>query len=333
MTEERVQEFKRNNTLEDLLKDINGRLGIVEEKLAVERKQQYPVVFVMGPPRSGTTLMLQWLASTGEVAYPTNLLSRFYGAPIMGAKIQKLLTDEKYNFRNEILDFNTKQNFHSENGKTKGALSPNEFWYFWRRFLEYEGEIEYIEDEKLLKQQNMYLMKNELVGITDEFQKPFVLKGLICNYNIRFLNQMYDKAIFIYTKRSPYTNIQSLLNARERQFSDINTWYSFKIPEYPQLMKITNPIKQVAGQVYHMNKAVENGLNFVEDSRKIIVEYEDFCSNPEKYYKELSEKIELQGYKMNPVYAGEKEFIITRKNIEPEIRNIYDEYVREIQGK
>ena len=333
MAEERVQEFKRNNTLEDLLKDINSRLWTAEEELAVERKQQYPVIFVMGPPRSGTTLMLQWLAATGEVAYPSNMLSRFYGAPIMGAKIQKLLTDERFNFRNEILDFNSKQNFQSENGKTKGALAPNEFWYFWRRFIQYEGEIEHIENEVLFQKESMQLMKRELIGIADEFEKPFVLKGIMCNYNIDFLNQMYEKAIFIYTKRSPYTNVQSLLKARERQFNDIHTWYSFKIPEYPKLIQIKNPIKQVAGQVYHMNKAVEEGLSRVEDGRKMIVEYEDFCENPQKYYKELARLTALQGYEMNPVYTGENKFHVTRKETDPEIRKYYDEYVSEIQGK
>ncbi len=42
-----------------------------------------------------------------------------------------LLTDEQYNYRNEILDFNRKIDFISENGKTTGALAPNEFWYFF----------------------------------------------------------------------------------------------------------------------------------------------------------------------------------------------------------
>lgn len=131
----RTNPFKRNENLERFLKEINDDLWNTEQKLLQKSYENYPILFIVGPIRSGSTLVLQWLANTRQFSYPTNILSRFYQSPIIGAKIQRLLTDEKYNFRNEILDFHSKIDFNSENGKTKGALSPNEFWYFWRRFL------------------------------------------------------------------------------------------------------------------------------------------------------------------------------------------------------
>lgn len=327
MNRERVEEFKRNNSLEDLLKEINTDLGVVEEKLACSRLQRYPVVFVMGPLRSGTTMMMQWLAATGEIAYPTNMLSRFFGAPIMGAKIQRLLADEKYNFRNEILDFNSKPNYVSENGKTKGALSPNEFWYFWRRFIQYDSEIEFVDNEVLLGQENMGYFRDEIIGMTEVFEKPFALKGMICNYNIEFLDKLFDKALFIYTKRDPYTNIESALNAREKQSGDIHEWYSFKIPEYPELMKYEDPVKQVTGQIYYNNAAIMKGLSRVDESRKMIVEYEDFCKEPERYYKQLVEKLEGLGCRISPIYIGEKSFSATKREPSPEIEKYYKEFM------
>ena len=134
----RRKEFQRNEKLEEFLKEINFDLEIAEKELLKKEYEDYPVVLVMGALRSGTTLLTQWLANTNEFAYPTNVLSRFYQAPIIGAKIQRLLFDREYNFRNEIRDFNQEINYSSENGKTRGALAPNEFWYFWRRFFQYE---------------------------------------------------------------------------------------------------------------------------------------------------------------------------------------------------
>ena len=58
----------------------------------------------MGNPRSGTTLFIQWLGISGYLAYPTNLLSRFYGVPCIGAKIQLMLT--KHDSNNDLFDFN-----------------------------------------------------------------------------------------------------------------------------------------------------------------------------------------------------------------------------------
>ncbi|MDX4040270.1 sulfotransferase [Aliarcobacter skirrowii] len=308
----RVEKFKRNNSLEEFLKEINNDLWNTEEKLLIKKTPEYPLIFVMGPLRSGSTLMTQWLANLG-FAYPTNLMSRFYKAPIIASKIQMLLTDERYNYRNEIRDFNSGIDFSSENGKTRGALAPNEFWYFWRRFLPFK-ELDYLPTQELFEKVDIDTFKSEFAGMTEVFQKPFVLKGMILNYNIDFLDKIFDKAIFIYTKRDPLTNIESALKAREKQLGSIEEWYSFKIPEYEELKKL-NPYEQVAGQIYYINKAVENGLENVANHKKLIVNYEEFCENPKKIYDELKEKLDKQGYKLDKEYNGENSFDVTRKNI------------------
>ena len=308
----RTTKFKRNNNLEDFLNEINDDLWSSETKLLRLKEPEYPLIFVMGSLRSGTTLMTQWLANLG-FAYPTNLMSRFYKTPIIASKIQLLLTDERYNYRNELRDFNSGIDFSSENGKTKGALAPNEFWYFWRRFLPFK-ELDYLPTQELFEKVDIDTLKSEFAGMTEVFQKPFALKGMILNYNIDFLDKVFDKAIFIYTKRDPLTNIESALKARERQLGSIEEWYSFKIPEYEELKKL-NPYEQVAGQIYHINKAVETGLKHVVEDKKMIVNYEEFCENPKKFYDELKEKLNKQGYKLNKEYNGEKSFDVTRKNI------------------
>jgi len=312
---QRTQKFKRNNSLEEFLSEINNDLWSTEEKLLDKKEVGYPLIFVMGPLRSGSTLMTQWLANLG-FAYPTNLMSRFYKTPIIASKIQLLLTDERYNYRNELRDFNSSVDFSSENGKTRGALAPNEFWYFWRRFLPFK-ELDYLPTEELLKNADLETMKAEFAGIVDVFEKPFALKAMILNYNIDLLDKLFKKAIFIYTKRDPLTNIESALKAREKQLGSIDEWYSFKIPEYDELKKL-NPYEQVTGQIYHINKAVEDGLENVAEHKKMIVNYEEFCENPEKFYDELKEKLKANGYEDKSEYTGEEKFHVTRKGVNDE---------------
>ncbi len=308
----RVKNFKRNMLLEEFLKEVNNDLWYAEKRLLNDKDPKFPLIFIMGSPRSGTTLMTQWLGSFG-FAYPTNLMSRFYRAPIIGSKIQLMLTDERYDFRSEIKDFSYKIDFYSENGKTKGALAPNEFWYFWRRFLPFK-DIDYLPSEELFKKVDINLLKSEFAGIVKVFQKPFVLKSMILNYNIDFLDIIFEKALFVYTKRNPITNIESLLNARERQYGNIKEWYSFKIPEYNKLREL-NPYEQVAGQIYYINKAVESGIANVVEHKKIIVNYEDFCQNPKIFFDELKQKLMLQGYDIRKGYDFEEKFEITRKSV------------------
>lgn len=295
--------------LETLLGQLNGDLHLSENKLIGTYKNQpmcYPIVLVMGPLRSGTTLFTQWLANTGLFAYPTNLLSRFFKAPIIGAKMQLMLTDPRYNFRDELGEFSQQSEYKSENGKTKGVLAPNEFWYFWRRFLAEPGRDVWTNDE-LRKSMDAQTMLAELAGMMDVFEKPFAAKGMLFNYNIPFLDSIINKVVFVQMTRDPVANVASVLDARKRQLGNEDQWYSFKIPEYEQL-KTLEPIAQVAGQVHSINRAVTRGLSAVDESRKLVVGYEEFCENPQMVFEDLTDKISMTGSK----YSGPARFSQTR---------------------
>jgi hypothetical protein len=312
--ENRTEKFARVSALEMLLKDLNSSLSSANEKYLEDCSERFSKVFVMGPLRSGTTLFTQWLASSGLVAYPTNLLSRFFGAPLVGAKIQQLLTEPRYNFRNEILDFNSEINFSSDNGKTKGALAPNEFWYFWRRFLPFD-ELDYMPSEQLREKANLAGFRDELNALANIFEKPFAMKAMIMNQNIPELAEQFEKPLFIWIRRDPVFNIQSALEARKRQYGDIQAWYSFKIKEYPQL-KGLDPLESVAGQIAAIKRSVEEGIAALPDHKKLVVQYEDFCQRPEYYYNEITRRLVEQGgvsAEKVPAYAGEASFYNTNR--------------------
>ena len=309
MAEKRTEKFQRNTALEELLFGLNGDLQPSEKVLLEQyasKQMNYPLILVMGPLRSGTTLFTQWLANAGLVAYPTNLLSRFYQAPILGAKIQQLLTDPRFNFRDELGEFSQQAEYKSENGKTKGVLAPNEFWYFWRRFLA-EPSRDVWADAELHESMDVATMKAELIGMMYVFQKPFAAKGMLFNYNIPFLDSVLDKVLFVHIKREESANAASVLEARKRQLGSENEWYSFDIPEKSSLMHLSAEA-QVKGQVHAINQAVEKGLVTVDERRKVTVQYEEFCANPEIYFREITQKLNLDAE-----YDGPQSFHITRK--------------------
>jgi len=313
-TQARTTSFSRNSELEKLLKDINSALWTAEEKILGNYPAlRFPLLLVMGPIRSGTTLFMQWMANTGVVAYPTNLLARFYRAPILGAKIQLMLTDSRYSFRDELIELARVVEYQSENGKTRGVLAPNEFWYFWRRFLS-EHDRDVWMDRELAAAMDVQTMKAELAGIMDVFNMPFILKGMLFNYNIRYLDTIFDKVIFIRMERDPASNIESILDARRRQFGTAEAWYSFGIPEYEEL-KMLEPAEQAAGQVYYINRAIDEGLRGVADSRKLTVRYEEFCDDPRLVYEMLVSKLAENGCPVSPGYRSEKRFRVARTGV------------------
>lgn len=318
----RAPAFRRNTRLEEHLDYLNRLLACSEQAALADCSKEdndYPLVFIMGPHRSGTTLFMQWLAHTGIVAYPTNLLSRFYGAPVVGAQIQLLLTDPRFNYRNEILDFNSRISYDSENGKTHGALAPNEFWYFWRRFLPFQ-ELDWLDDDELFRVVDRKILVGELTALTQIFEKPFAMKAMILNYNIPFLDKIFKNAVFVRLLRDPVPNIASILEARKRQLGSVNEWYSFKIPEYPKLKEL-EPITQCAGQLHCINKALSSGMSKVAEARKLEVRYESFCDNPRATFYKLIEKL---GLVKDIEYAGPDNFTQSahlEPNLSKKIRN------------
>ena len=298
--------------LEQFLGELNDTLGSANDRLLEEVSEissSLPVVLVFGAPRSGTTLFMQWLAVTGLCAYPSNLLSRFYGAPLVGAKIQQLLTNPRFAFRAELSDLQMEPDFSSDNGKTAGTLSPNEFWYFWRRFGFGENN-EFVDGNQLLTTLSGSSFREELHGLAHIFDKPFALKAMIANQHIEVLREVLDRAVYIWIKREPVFNIQSLLEARMRQHGTIDQWYSFEIKEYPELVSL-EPHLSVAGQVYYSNKAIQESLDGLPEGIKLVVDYEELCQDPEHIYQSLQTRLANLGVSATGGYSGPVKFIPT----------------------
>jgi len=303
----RRREHARNPKLETLLQELNGLLAGSEAKV-IERFEQpeHPVVFVMGCARSGTTLLQQYMAATGVFSYPSNLIARFYKAPYIGARIQQMLTDSDYDFGGELTAGNADLtgDFSSCLGKTRGILSPSEFWYFWRRFFP-QQEIQHYTAETL-QMLNTRDFVAEIAALESVRGLPLLMKGLYLNWDIEFLSQLFDKAVFVHIRRNPFYNMQSLLRARRNFYGREDSWYSFKPPEYAELSNCSVD-EQLAGQVYYTNQAISKGLVALAPERRLVIDYESLCAQPERVFDRLAEKLAAQGCAMGkpsgaPVY-------------------------------
>ncbi len=303
----RTEAFARSEKLENVLGELNALLSPVQEEVNRRfEKPEHPVLLIVGCARGGTTLLMQWLANTGVVAYPTNLASRFYAAPYIGARVQQAFTD--LDKGNEIFGSAASASFASNLGKTRGPVEPNEFWYFWRRFFQF-GEIQVLSDEALNKVDGARFLA-ELASFEAALGKPLVLKAMIMNWHLPLLARLLEGAIFLFVRRDPVFNAQSLLMSREKFFGTYDKWYSFKPPEYPQLME-RDPYGQVAGQVYYTNRAVARGLEQVAPERVLNIGYRDFCRSPRDSFDALRARMQHMGYPANWEYDGPGSFDIT----------------------
>lgn len=99
--------FKKNDKLNDIINVLTFRLKPLQND--VEKSFKYPKytsIFIVGSPRSGTTILSQWIASLGTHSYGSNFLTRFAYSPYIGALIQKMLFDKDYDFHGDFNDIN-----------------------------------------------------------------------------------------------------------------------------------------------------------------------------------------------------------------------------------
>ncbi len=280
MNTARAKAFSRDQNLEAVLMELNG--AMLDTLPPPYRKPKYPVIFIMGCPRSGSTLTLQWLANLGLFTYPSNLIARFYGNPYMAGRIQQALVD--YDTRNQI-GLHKQENYSSALGRTMGALAPSEYWYYWRQFFHF-GEIQQLTNTELTAVDTTKFVEG-IAGLEAAFDKPVIMKGMILDWHIPFLDSLFEKTIFINVERDDFFTAQSLYHAREKFFGDVHKWYSFKPPEYDQL-KALSVYEQLAGQVYYTKNAVRDGLSNITSNRIINIAYEEFCQTPERLISKIA---------------------------------------------
>lgn len=291
----RTSFFKKDANLETALSDLNELIESVECHIDTNEASS-PIILIMGCARSGSTLLLQWLASSGLFSYPSNLIARFYKNPYLGIRTQQALLE--FDPLNQLGFKETKLDFSSSLGKTNGALGPSEYWYYWRTFFKFENDTQLLTQDQLNKVDGNIFIK-KLLAFEQLTNKPLALKGMLLNWHIPYLYSLNQKFIFINVNRDPFLNAQSLLLAREKFFGDRNKWYSFKPEEYNTL-KDENPLTQVAGQVLFTRKAISKGLSQIPQKNVLNIEYADFCSNPKEFLDVMAVKFNELGGKIAP---------------------------------
>lgn len=304
----RIGGFSRNEKLEALLHEVNGLLSSCQQE--INRRfdtPRFPLLLLMGAPHSGTTLFMQWLAESQQWGYPTNVLSRFYAAPYLGARIQQILVENDY--YGEISDFKKPSPFTSTLGKTKGALAPHEFWYFWRRFFPLKPDADIVPEEQLSRI-DVAALNREIAALEAALEKPMAMKAMLLNWHIPFLATAFDKVLFINLKREPAYVVQSMLEGRLKYFGTEERWYSFKPPEYAWLQALA-PVEQVAGQIHFIRMATDAGIEQVSPEKKLTIHYEAFCQDPSAVWQAMVDKMAGLGFHLQRDYTGPRQFAAT----------------------
>jgi len=219
-------------------------------------------VFIIGAPRTGSTILYQIITNELDVLYIDNLACSLHRNLFFGVWLsRKIFKSKPHN------------NFKAEHGNTSmyGAHAPSEcggFWYRWmpknRHFVD-EGDI----DDKAENE-----IRREITSIINCHDKPLVFKNLNAGLRMRVLFRIFPKAKFIWIKRDPLYVTQSILKARGTVNANLEQWWSL-MPENYESLKNMTAIEQVVGQVHSVERQIEQDKNMFSEENILSISYEE----------------------------------------------------------
>lgn len=272
----------------DVIRHLNLMINPLDQLFIRKKGKGFPPLFIIGVPRSGTTLVYQIVVSQFQVSYLPRMMNYTFG-----------LLNCNYLIVRKFLDRHKKNiGFKSSYGKIEGLFSPSEhinFWLLWISIMKYATHSISNQNLSVLERLKLNKMKNNLDSLSMIANKPIVFKNLYLSLMIDILEEFVPDSLYLLVERDINQTIYSLYKARMMQ-KNPNEWWSVKPAMFQQWTQL--PIlHQVVNQAIEIDKQIKAKFDSIESKRKRIVNYEKLCSNPQNIIEYLSEWLSGFGYK------------------------------------
>lgn len=233
-----------------------------------------PVVFVMGPPRSGSTLLSQVLAATEAFGVTNNFVARFWRAPAVGIRLDLALNPP-----------GRTATFQSNRGRTSGVSEPHEFGYYWSSWFDLGQESHALSPQVLARVDTVGL-KRSLAAMESASGKPLMFKNNTWfTFQANWLARQFPTSIVVACERDPFFVAQSIY-AQRLALGAADRWWSMRPSTYATLQGLS-PLEQVAAQAVDITREMQKTLALMPPERLIRADYRRLCGEPRRLTEEV----------------------------------------------
>lgn len=258
--------------LELLVTPIDLALQPFERRLvAAAQGSPLPIVQVVGPPRSGTTMAYQVLGHSLPYAYFDNLNSLFPRSAITAGRL--------FGVSKRRPGPQTRSYY----GNTAGLRGANDAFHVWDRWLG-EDRSRVVDPLPTSVQEDMQRFFRAWFA---HFPRPLLTKhnqNLLC---METLAKALPSTIFVVVARDPVYTAQSLLIARERIQGDRRIPWGLGATASRAPDVISDPVLDVAIQVRTIFSSLREQVRTTSAERILCVRYADFCKAPGRWADEV----------------------------------------------
>jgi hypothetical protein len=224
-------------------------------------------IFIIGAPRSGSTLLYQLLAYYYEFSYINNLSSIFYKSPALITYLTKY-----------IFKPYSDKSLSSAYGLIKGIWSPSEAGAVFNHWFDND------------KINNEYIRKS-IIRIGHIYKRPFLCKNLKNYLRLERIYEIFPDAFFVYIKRNLIYNAQSIIIGLYKDKQEMKA--------VPSVDKSSGDIyKQAIDDILLIQDSIESFLT-KNNCKYIQIDYDKLCDNNEKELKRFEELCQKYDLKLN----------------------------------
>ena len=239
----------------------------------------HPPLFVVGAPRSGSTLLCQVLVQAFDVGYLSNRHCRLWGAPSLVERLRHPAPPTS---------------FSSRFGSTSGAGEPSECGPFWYRFFRRSPQYVPLED---VDPAQLHRLRAAIRALGDAAGRPLVFKNLLCTLRLAPIGTALPEAVFVDIRRDLAANAASLLAARRSIHGEYGAWWSAEPPEIDRLRTLP-PHEQVVEQVRSLEALVDRDRERLGAQRFLQMRYEALCDEPQAAIDAVAGLAERNGFRL-----------------------------------
>lgn len=224
-----------------------------------------PMVFILGSPRTGSTLIYQLMIDFFDVFYFTNLANNHFAEhPILAIPLETSLQQP------------TQNRYESEYGKTKGLLGASEASHIFKHWFGGEHPAE-THSRTVLPDKMSHFMAT-IASIYGLRNNPVLVKNAWNCFRIQFLAETFPNAHFIWIRRDIGLSALSDLESRYRQGDPSTVWNSATTANYREIQQ--HPYwEQVVEQQYEYNRVIGQDLKAYAKDRFLTMWYEELCEH------------------------------------------------------
>ncbi|MEZ5071186.1 MAG: sulfotransferase [Bacteroidales bacterium] len=242
------------------------------ERKAVARlgktEPEHPCIFILGPPRSGSTIVYQLITSLLEVAYVDNLANMARYQPVTGMELSKRFFGDKAH-----------RNFESNYGTTRegGLHAPAEALYFYKWFPKDRHHTEVAD----LTETQLDQFRSTTFAMIRKMQKPLVIKNLSFSVRLPVLREALPSARYIVVRRDPFFTAQSILQGMRDHRVPMDRVWSI-LPKGFESLQGLPPEEIVVRQVHMIENQMAEELEKMGKDQYLILDYETLSDSLEE---------------------------------------------------